>query len=143
MKFHPAISIILGLIISAILFAISIMTVNATSVEGNVVNISTLMVGGFIATYFSRDKKIRYSIYMGLLLAVLSSIIIYIKISNDLAVIIPGLLYFPLIALMGGLLGKMKFSNIQKTKRFSLILMVMAVIIICIVALSLLLAYLH
>ena len=111
MKFHPIISTILGLIIAVILIIISTAAFNATSILGKAIILSAIILGGFIATYSGKYKKIKYSFYMGLILAVLFSIVVVVTDGFSLFPIITGFLFFPLVAIIGGLLGKIDYKT--------------------------------
>jgi uncharacterized membrane protein YjgN (DUF898 family) len=104
MRFHPIVSIFSGLIVVVLLVIISVRVFNATPVLGMAVILLSIIIGGFLATYFSKYRKIRYSFYMGLILAVLFAITV--KDSFGLLSVINGFLFFPLVAIIGGFLEK-------------------------------------
>lgn len=76
-SFNPVISVILGLIVSyIILFFIGNLTLLVASDSvfqqiGIVESTASLVVGGFIATFFAKEKKIQYGIYVGIIWMVL------------------------------------------------------------------------
>ena len=78
MKFRPVISIALG-VVTAILFSYSVMFLftiyafNSSSESAGFIPflIFGFLIGGYIATNFAKDRKIRYSLYEGLILGVL------------------------------------------------------------------------
>lgn len=139
MRFHPIVSIISGLVVAVVLDIISVRVFNATPVLGMAVILLGIIIGGFLATYFSKYRKIRYSFYMGLILAVLFAIIV--KDNFGLLSVINGFLFFPLVAFIGGLLGKVKYQNTLQTEGFTPIIMLLMVTIVSIVMLSFLLGY--
>jgi len=70
-RFHPVISIIIGFVTSYIIFAIIFYFTLSGALDSvfpqmlTVANVCSLVIGGFIATYFAKEKKIRYGIYLG------------------------------------------------------------------------------
>ena len=64
MRFHPVISIILGLIGYWLSGAIIILT-GLQGISGLFYGLSYLF-GGFLAVYLAREKKLRYGIYEGI-----------------------------------------------------------------------------
>lgn len=73
MRLNPIISIILGLIVSYIIFAF-IFNLTLLGALDSVFHqifvieeVGSLVIGGFIATYFAKGKKIRYGIYVGII----------------------------------------------------------------------------
>jgi len=70
MKVHPIISIFLGIIaifiILTILALITGQMLNGVSSTASIILFFILIIGGFIATYYSKDEKIRYGAYTGL-----------------------------------------------------------------------------
>ena len=75
-KFHPIISILLG-ILSFFVFTTFIVIISLFAFKSTwfmpILLFIGIPLGGFIATYFAKDKKIRYGLYEGLLLAILTS----------------------------------------------------------------------
>ncbi len=119
MRYNPIISIFLG----AVAIIVSVLILAGIQVSSNLNNkvmmdiffiIVTLMllVGGFIATYFARDMKIRYSIYLGLILAFLETVgngaLVGYK-GIGIAILI--FVLFILITGVGGFIAKMTVKN--------------------------------
>lgn len=140
MKFHPIISIILGLFVALVLVMIPLVF-DAPSLVGNAMFIFAFILGGFIATYFSKDKNIMYSIYMGLIAAVLFSIIESPDGLNKLPAILLGFIQFPGMSLIGGLPGKIDYESVKQTKQFGPIIAIIAMIAIFIIGISFFNAY--
>ena len=69
-RFHPVISIILGFIVYEVIYLTSIQGFGLYSGIGTVQFYVALMLGGFIATYFSKEKKVQYGIYEGILIMI-------------------------------------------------------------------------
>lgn len=81
MRFHPLISIFLGAVAIIVLFLILVGIQGVPNFNNKVIvaiffitAMLILLVGGFIATYFAMNIKIRYGIYLGLILASLETI---------------------------------------------------------------------
>ena len=81
MRYNPILSIILGAVVIIVLSFIA--AVGLVEPHGNnniimdiyvIIATLILILGGFIATYLARDMKVRYSIYLGLILATLVTI---------------------------------------------------------------------
>lgn len=123
MRFHPVISITLGVIISFILCLISIsvfgvigwvgafQAIQGASWFGTFLLIISYTLGGFIATYFTKEKKIQYALYDGIVILLIFGILTVPNSSLD--VITSLLLLFSygtlllLLAVMGGMFGQM------------------------------------
>jgi hypothetical protein len=80
-SFHPIISIILGFILSFIIYVfiydLILLGVSDSVLEQItiVIEVGSLVIGGFTATYFAKEKKIRYGIYVGIIWVVLIGLI--------------------------------------------------------------------
>lgn len=79
MRFHPVLSIVLGVIVCFVLYLIAVLcganawvwgtfSLHSGSSFGTFLIISSFIMGGFIATFFAREKKIKYGIFEGLCL---------------------------------------------------------------------------
>ena len=123
MRYNPILSIILGAVVIIVLSFIA--AVGLVEPHGNnniimdifvIIATLILILGGFIATYFAKDMKVRYSIYLGLILATLVTIG---EIGRNLAgyqgigIVILIFVLFPLVTSIGGFIGKMT----EKTNR--------------------------
>ena len=110
MKFHPVISIILGLITAFILLL--------------PLNFSLLLAGlvfaGFIATFFTKEMKIRYGICAGMVLMVLFTILT-LPIVNYVNFLFNLILEVLLPVTIGSLLGKMANKSNRKTFKTKLL----------------------
>ena len=114
MKVHPGISIILGIITGIILFIISMKLFSGNVLASIASNFVIAIIGGFIATYFTKEKKIRYGIYVGIIFsAIFISIVALIPINYIYFLIaLVGILFEVLLpATIGGFLGKMTDEN--------------------------------
>ena len=111
MKFHPAISIILGIIAAiiffGIFFGISALAVGATAWALWVAILFGIINGGFIVTHFAKENKIKYGIYAGITFAI-GVIVIwgmppqYDIVSYNVLLFV----FFSVIAITGGYIGK-------------------------------------
>ncbi len=120
MWYNPAISIILGSVLIIVLFFSFVIIIGSNFNNGIVSNlfliIGTLIlfIGGFIGTYFAKDRKIRYGIYVGIIFAVLE---ITAVISHGLVgyrgifIVIFIFLLFLLFTGIGGFVAKMTERN--------------------------------
>ncbi len=127
MRYNPILSIILGAVVIIVLSFIAAVGLVEPNVNNNIIMdiyviIATfiLILGGFIATYFARDMQVRYSIYLGLILAGLVAIG---EIGGKLAgykgigIVILIFVLFTLVTGIGGLIAKMtEKSNRQLFK---------------------------
>ena len=114
MKVHPGISIILGIITGIILFIISMKLFSGNVLAGISSNFVIAIIGGFIATYFAKEKKIRYGIYVGIILSVIFiSIVALIPINYIYFLIaLVGIIFEMLLpATIGGFIGKITEEN--------------------------------
>lgn len=109
MKFHPIISIILGTIIAFIIGPL-IAIFNPIFIY-----IYPVLIGGFIATYFAKEKKTRYGIYVGIIIIILFGLPAFlVDISNYTNFLLVS--FFVIIpAGIGGFLGKMTDENNRQT----------------------------
>lgn len=107
MKFHPVISILLGIMAAITIFGITTLAFNVTLWTMLVAVPASLIIGGFIATYFTKEKKRVYSVYVGAIIAVFMVIsfgrsLEYDVIAYNLLLIV----FIPLITSIGGYIGK-------------------------------------
>jgi hypothetical protein len=116
MKFHPVISIILGIIVLFVAL-ISMVVILGPVIARNTLGIiifSLILIGaGFIATYFTKEKKIRYSLYEGIIIAALAAALAVIR-HNDIITVISEFIVYPLTMGIGGFLGKITDKNYRK-----------------------------
>jgi hypothetical protein len=78
MRCHPAISIVLGVIVSFVLYSLAVLgfgiyswveaflILPKSSLFGILLLIVSFIIGGFIANYFVKEKKLRYGLYEGI-----------------------------------------------------------------------------
>jgi hypothetical protein len=119
MRFHPLISIFLGAVAIIVLFLILVGIQGVPNFNNKVIvaiffitAMLILLVGGFIATYFAMNIKIRYGIYLGLILASLETIgnnnlVGY----NGIGIAIFVIIIFSLVSGIGGFIAKMTEKN--------------------------------
>ena len=119
MKFHPVISITLGLITTFVFSAIvGFIFFYGVPNFGNVSPgfipffIFILLLGGFISTNFANEMKIRYSIYEGLIGGALISIP---GLASQIYIVPFVMVFFSLISGVGGYIAKSWGKPIQKT----------------------------
>lgn len=109
MKFHPVVSICSGVIISFILFFISLLLSDYGRVDLALL-IFSYIFGGFIAVYFAKKKKIQYALYEGIVI-MLIVIILELHVSADaFTSFVYGVLII-LLAVIGGMIGLMTEKN--------------------------------
>jgi hypothetical protein len=121
MKYHPVISIILGAFAIFVFILILARTLGEPNINigimGDISLVTAtliLFVGGFIATYFTKDMKIRYGIYLGLILA---SLVTIGEIGRNLVgykgigIAITLFVIFPLFTGIGGFIARMTEKN--------------------------------
>lgn len=99
MRFHPAISIFLGFLVFLLIFPIDIYLVMnklAPILIVLILLILSFIFSGFIATYFARERNIKYSLYE------LIFVFIVLLFLNQLFSGLLAILFIPL----GGVLGK-------------------------------------
>ncbi|OEC84287.1 MULTISPECIES: hypothetical protein [Methanobacterium] len=101
----PFLSIILALITTILLFICEISLSVALNIYLGSLTVFLFILGGGIATWFAAGKKIRYSIYYGLILAVITLVL------GDYRVLI----FAPIFAGIGGFLGKMADKDSRQT----------------------------
>ena len=112
MKFHPIISIILGITAAVSIFGISMLIFGETSWIPGAVFIFAFILGGFIATYFTKIKRTRYGIYVGIIFAAMLFILgmgSYTESDISWAIFMPVL--FSVLTGIGGFLGKIIDKN--------------------------------
>lgn len=100
-KFNPIITILTGVIITITLIYLGFAIINASNEFGMIGGLLlpvALIIGGFISTYFTEKKFIRYSIYEGLIVSLIFSIYLLIPMLND-----TGLTYLHYIVTWSGL----------------------------------------
>ena len=109
MRLHPAISIILGVIIPisilGYLFGIPKLPLDATSENMEIIISSAIIFGGFIATYLTAGKRIVYSFGVGI---IISSIVLILSLGSykGYNYLIFMFVFYSLIAGIGGFFGK-------------------------------------
>ncbi|HML04427.1 MAG TPA: hypothetical protein VK426_01505 [Methanobacterium sp.] len=114
MNFRPIISIIIGTIVALVLSFLIDVSLHSLP---KIVLIITTLIGGFIATYFTKEKKIRYGIYVGISLTVISTLFLSLFLTNLIINdILPLYLYGAIVnsvlpASIGGFLGKMAYKE--------------------------------
>jgi hypothetical protein len=157
MRFHPIVSIIFGVIVSFVLYLIAIsvfgvigwicafQAIQGASWFGTFLLIISYALGGFIATYFAKKRKIQYALYEGILLLIIFSILTVPNSSLDVTKLLVlfsyGGILLILLAVTGGMFGQI--IN-EQFNGFSPILAVIAGSIIgysCLVLLTLFTGY--
>lgn len=128
MKFHPVISITLGVVTTYVfIFVAGLISRYHINLSGEYswfipLFIFGFLLGGYIATGFSKETKIRYSLYEGIILGLLFFIPGLISQIYDMGSTIFAVILFALMGGVGGYIGKSWEKPIQKTmsifKRF-------------------------
>ena len=121
MRYNPVISIVLGAVAIIVLILILVGILGAPNIYNTIMQgvffitlTLILIVGGFIATYFAKDMKIRYSIYLGLIFALINiNLVIGRDIGgyNGIFIAIGIFILFSLITGIGGFIAKMTDKN--------------------------------
>ena len=109
MKFHPVISIILGIIASFALHFISL-SLFTYGLVAAVPSIFSYIFGGFIATYFAKKKTIQYALYEGIFIMLIIVILELLASSDIYTSFIYGVLII-LLAIIGGMIGLLIDKN--------------------------------
>ena len=112
MKFHPVISIILGIIVTITLFGILLPAFKAGTLDSVVVFLIICVFSGFVATYFAKEKKMRYGIYEGIIITIF--LICSVLATQRPSIILIGLIFMWIFPAIGGFLGKMTDENNRK-----------------------------
>jgi hypothetical protein len=139
MRFHPIVSIISGVILSFVLYLIAIsvfgvigwigafQAIQGASWFGTLLLIVSYILGGFIATYFTEEKKIQYALYEGIFILLIFIVLTVPNSSLDATTLLLSLFSYGilliLLAVMGGMFGQMID---EKFNGFSPILTVIA-----------------
>lgn len=153
MRFHPVVSIIFGVIVSFVLYLVALsvfgvigwvgafQAIQGASWFGTFLLIVSYTLGGFIATYFAKERKILYALYEGIFILLIFCMLTVPNSSLDaikLLLFSYGGTLLILLAVTGGVFGQM--IN-EKFNGFSPILAVIAGSIMgysCVVLLTLL-----
>lgn len=105
MRFHPVISIFIGVIVSFLLHLVT----QSLFVYGWIsIFYSTFsyIFGGFIAVFYAREKKIQYGLYEGILIILILNLLAFIASSNVYTI---SILYYGifviLLAILGGIIA--------------------------------------
>lgn len=101
----PFLSILLALIITILLFIGEVGLIMALNTNLGSLTVFIFILGGGIATWFAAGKKVRYSIYYGLISALIALVL-----GNYIVLIL-----IPILAGIGGFLGKMADKNSRQT----------------------------
>lgn len=123
MRFHPTISIFLGGIVSFVLYFIAVtvfgvigwtsafQAIQGVSWFGTFLLIVSYILGGFIATYFAKEKKLKYALYDGIIILLIFSVLTVPNSSLDATTLILSLFSYGilllLLAVTGGMFGQM------------------------------------
>lgn len=111
-KYHPVIAIILGNFVTGIL--ISFLPNISLS---DILAVFILILGGFVATYISRNNKAIIGFYEGLLFSIGTLIGIIFIFKTELTFY--SVLYLalsPILAFVGGLIGKVLMERLYNKK---------------------------
>ncbi len=122
MRFHPVVSIVFGVVMTFIfLFIGQAVLLSTQSSLYLVILLFGILFGGFLATYFAKEVKIRYSLYEGLIFGVLLQIIGYLgsnymqSIQFNIFQVLLVILLPALISVIGGYIAKSWGKPVQKT----------------------------
>ena len=129
MRFHPVLSIFFGFV--AIFIAVIILEGTLGSFSNSspketiflIVSNLILIAGGFIATYFAKERKIRYGVYVGVMFAAVIAILAIGRISlgyNRFVMAVFLLSLFSLMTGFGGFLEKMTEKNYRESFKIKL-----------------------
>lgn len=111
MKFRPAISIFLGIVVTILIFGIAVLFFGEASGVLWFTGFFAVTTGGFIATYFTKNKKIRYGLYVGIILTILMLILDLEDYNGDIGDSILFFVLFSVITCIGGFFGKITDKN--------------------------------
>lgn len=110
MKFHPVISIVLGVTASFVLYLIALSLIGYGWVNG-FLTIFSYIIGGFIAVFYARKKKIQYALYEGIILILILEFLTNFIVSSDVFVYFVYSISIFLLAMIGGMIGLMIDKN--------------------------------
>lgn len=134
MRVHPVISIILGVIAS---FSLHLLTQSLYQfgLVDLFIGILTYVIGGFIAVFFARERKIQYALYEGIVITLIIALMA-LAASADVTITIFYGVSIMVLALIGGIIGLMIDKNYRKSfktkyldKRFNLVSIIAGIII--------------
>ena len=133
MRVHPVLSIVLGVIISFILYLIAGLGFGAFA-AGGFIEFFSYVLGGFIAVFYAREKKIQYALYEGIFI-MLIIVLPFLNSSNVPAIFMYSVSII-LLAVIGGITGMMIDKNYRRSfktkyldKGFNLIAIITGIII--------------
>lgn len=110
MRFNPFISIFLGFITYLILYGICFSWFHIKSTVGLVLYLIFFIIGGFLATYFAKKRKIRYGLYEGIPLIIFTNMF-----HLTLERIIFSIILILSLSSIGGFLGMLTEKNNRKS----------------------------
>ncbi|MCE7697769.1 MAG: YrzE family protein, partial [Methanobacterium paludis] len=103
----------MGIVVILTIFGISMLIFGENSWVPAVAGVVALILGGFIATYFTKNKKISYGTYVGVILAVMLLILGLGTFTVNMSI---GIFVFLLvITSVGGFFGKILAENNRQT----------------------------
>jgi len=118
MRFHPVISIFLGVIVSFVLSLIALSFFVYFWINLFII-IFSFILGGFLAVFYAREKKIQYALYEGIaVILVLEFVTNFVASPQAFVFLIFSILIF-LLAMTGGMVGLIvdkKYRQSFKTK---------------------------
>jgi len=111
MRFHPVISVFIGVIVSFVLHLVT----QSLFVYGWIsVFVATFsyIFGGFIAVFYAREKKIQYGLYEGILIILILDLLAFIASSSvsTISILYYGI-FVILLAILGGIIALITDKN--------------------------------
>jgi MFS family permease len=111
----PILSIGLALLTTVLLFILNIVILTAFGISGVFSGALSIFIGGIIATWFSSENKVKYSIYFGIIFAFIYSFIFSILL--DILFFVVVVVTFIILAGIGGFIAKkIKETDNKKTR---------------------------
>ncbi|MDD3753226.1 MAG: TIGR04086 family membrane protein [Methanobacterium sp.] len=108
MRLNPVRSIFLGLLVFFVVFLI------AESLHRFILLFLSFFLGGFIVMYFTREKKLQYLFYEGILVLIFSTIMYTIMYRLSVNGFIYSTLFVLIFTLLGGIIGKFADQAVEK-----------------------------
>ncbi len=131
MKFHPVISIIIGLLIAIFIGVILKLILGLNSPFFGVINfqigVTIFAIGAFITTFLAKDEKIEYGIYFTVILLTIYIIIVLFNDTNiytsyyvQIGVFIGTIVGYVFSAIVGSYIGMAIHEQLQKNNEKNL-----------------------
>ena len=116
MRFHSVISIILGTIVSFLLYLIAVSFFGLNYWNAFIISFSFIF-GGFIAVFFAWENTIQYALYEGIFITCIMVLLMFIY-SSYLSIIFNYGIFIFSLAMIGGLIALLMRRNYNGLKSY-------------------------